>query len=142
MPTTLASATNVALTPIGSGNFLSPIPSLIVIIGFIPSLYQFLVNLCSISHFFPGLTPVKVALTSWFEVGSNSATLLDPASEAAAFFIRFDQPKTNDLDPLDFWGAGTPYVDFHGFWVLGECITHLQTFYNSHRDLMQRFLFG
>jgi len=56
-----------------------------------------------------------VASTSQFEVGSSSVTVPDLASEAVTFFARFDLPKTNDLDPSDFWGARAPYVDFHGF---------------------------
>ena len=57
---------------------------------------------CYISCFFPGPTPVKVPPSSWFEVGSSSTTIPDPLSKAATFFIRFDQPETNDLDPADF----------------------------------------
>ena len=41
-----------------------------------------------------------------FEVGSSSTTVPDPVSEAAAFFVRFNQPKVNDFDPADFWGSG------------------------------------
>ena len=67
--------------------------------------------------------------SSWFKVGSSSATVPDLASE------------TNDLDPVDFWGARALYVDFHGFRVLGECIPHLKAIYNSCADLMQGFLF-
>lgn len=59
---------------------------------------------------------------SQFEVGSNSTIVLDPASVAMAFFTRFDQPKVNDLDPADFWGVRSPYVDFHGFRVLGSVL--------------------
>ena len=43
-----------------------------------------------------------VAPSSRFEVGSNSATVPNPASKTAAFFIQFDQAETNDLDPVDF----------------------------------------
>ena len=64
--------------------------------------------------------------SSRFEVGSNSATVLDLVSEAATFFIRFEQPETSNLDPTDFWGAGSPYGDFHGFRVLEECISRLE----------------
>ena len=102
IPTAFTSATHVAPTPMGSGNFPSLVPSLIFIIGLIPLLRLFLVNLYSISYFFPGPTPVEVTPSSWFEVGNSSATVLDPASEAAAFFIRFDQPEANDLDPAGF----------------------------------------
>ena len=72
------------------------------IIGPIPLLYLFLVNLCSISYFFPSPTPVELARSSWFDVGNSSATVFDPASEAAAFFIQFGQSKANNLDPEDF----------------------------------------
>ena len=51
-------------------------------------------------------------------MGSNFATVPDLVSEAATFFTRFDQPKVNDLNPVDFWGSGPSYVDFHGFRVL------------------------
>ena len=72
-------------------------------------------NSCCALYFFSGSTFVEVALTSQFEVGSSSTTVPDLASEAASFFARFDLPETNDLDPLDFYGARAPYMDFHGF---------------------------
>ena len=58
--------------------------------------------------------PLTTAL-SQFEVGSSSATVPDLVSEATTFSTCFDQPEVNDLDPADFWGAGPPYVNFHGF---------------------------
>ena len=79
---------------------------------------------------------------SQFEVGSSSATVLDLASEVVAFFTRFDQPEVNDLDPADFWDAGSPYVDFHGFKVPGECVPHLEAIYRSRGDFMKGFLLG
>ena len=36
--------------------------------------------------------------SSQFEVGSNSATVSDPISEATTFFTHFDQPEVNDLN--------------------------------------------
>ena len=93
-------------------------------------------------YLFLGPTPIKVAPSFQFEVGSSSAIVPNPVSEAVAFFIRFDQPKTNDLDPSDFWGAKALYVDFHGFWILRECISHLEAVYNSRGDFIQGFLFG
>ena len=83
-----------------------------------------------------------MAPPSQFEVGSNSTIVPNPMSEAAAFFIRFDQPEVNDLELVDFWGAGAPYVDFHDFRVLGECIPLLEAVYNSRGDFMQGFLLG
>jgi len=83
-----------------------------------------------------------VAPTSWFEVGSSSATVPDPTSEAAAFFTRIDLPEINDLDLANFWGARAFYVDFHGFQVPEECITHLEAIYSNRGDFMQGFLFG
>ena len=77
-----------------------------------------------------------MALTSRFEVGSSFVTVPDLASEAVTFFARFDLLETNDLDPSDFWGVGAPYVDFNGFWVLEECISHLEAVYNSRGDFM------
>ena len=62
---------------------------------------------------------------SQFEVGSSSATILDPVSKATTFFVCFDQPEVNELDPVDFWGSGPPYVDFHGFRVPKDCASHL-----------------
>ena len=115
MPTALAFATPAAPTPTDLGTFFSCVPPLIFIIGFIPSLCLSLVNSRSISYYFSSPTPIEVASSSWFEVGSSSTTILDPVSEATTFFIQFDQPKTNDLDPTDFWDAGAPYVDFHDF---------------------------
>ena len=56
-----------------------------------------------------------MAPPSQFEVGSNSAIVPNPMSEVVAFFIRFDQSEVNDLELVDFWDAGAPYVDFHDF---------------------------
>ena len=142
--TTPTSAIPVAPTPMGPGNFLPLVLSSIkaFIIKSIPSFCLFLVNSCCALYFFSGSTFVEVALTSQFEVGSSSTTVPDLASEAASFFARFDLPETNDLDPSDFCGARAPYMDFHGFWVLGECITYLEEIYNSCRDFKQGFLFG
>ena len=47
-------------------------------------------------------------------------------SEVATFFTHFDQAETNNLDLSNFWGAGSPYVDFQGFQVLKECIACLE----------------
>ena len=75
-------------------------------------------------------------------MGSSSATVPDLVSKAAAFFTCFDQPEVNDLDPVNFWGVGSPYVDFHGFRVPNECFSHLEAIYRSHGDLMWGFLLG
>ena len=83
-----------------------------------------------------------MAPSSRFDAGNSFTTIPDPASQATTFLIRFDQPETNDLDLEDFWGDGPPYVDFHGFRVLGGCISHLEAVYNSHGDFMQGFIFG
>ncbi|XP_050271871.1 uncharacterized protein LOC126715345 isoform X2 [Quercus robur] len=90
----------------------------------------------------PGPILTGVAAPSQFEVDNNSTTVPDPASEAAAFFTRFDQPEVNDLDPADFWGARSSYVDFHGFRVPEECAPHLEGIYRSRGDFMRGFLFG
>ena len=73
---------------------------------------------------------------SQFEVGSSSATILDPISEVAAFFTHFDQPKVNDLDPADFWGSRPPYVDFHDFRIPEDCASHLEAVYSSCGDFI------
>ena len=39
-----------------------------------------------------------------FEVGSSSAIVSDPVSEAAAFFACFDQPEVNGLNLANFLG--------------------------------------
>ena len=99
MPTTPTSATPVTPTPMGhSGNFLSLASSLIFTVGFVLSLCLSLVNLCSTSYFFPGSTPFEVAQFYQFEISSSFATVFDPASKAATFFIEFNQLETNDLD--------------------------------------------
>ena len=74
-----------------------------------------------------------------FEVGRCSATILDPANEATAFFTRFDQPEVNDVDPIDFWGSRPPYADFHGFRVPEDCVSHLMMVHSNHGDFMQGF---
>ena len=77
-----------------------------------------------------------------FEVGSSSATIPDPANEAAAFFARFDLPEVNDLAPADFWGSGPPYVDFHGFRVPKDCVSHLVMVHSNRGDFIQGFCLG
>ena len=79
---------------------------------------------------------------SQFEVGSSSATIPDPVSGVAAFFTRFDQSKVNDLGLVEFWGSGPPYVDFHGFQVPEDCVSHLVIIYSSRGDFMQGFCLG
>ena len=72
-------------------------------------------------------------------MGSSFATILDPVSEAIAFFTCFDQLEVSDLDLAEFWGSGPPYVDFHGFRVPKDCASHLKVIYNSRGDFMQGF---
>ena len=72
------------------------------------------------------LTGPFLTAISQFEVGNSSAIVLDPVSEAAAFFARFDQPEVNDLDPSNFCGFKPPYVDFHGFKVPEDCASQLE----------------
>uniref|UniRef100_A0A7N2ME85 USP domain-containing protein n=1 Tax=Quercus lobata TaxID=97700 RepID=A0A7N2ME85_QUELO len=88
-----------------------------------------------------GSGPLPTA-PSQFEVGSSSATVSDPVSEAAAFFTRFDQPEINELDPSNFWGFGPSYVDFHGFRVPEDCVSHLVMIYSNRGDFMQGFRLG
>ena len=79
---------------------------------------------------------------SQFEVGSSSAIVPDPVREAATIFTRFDQLEVNDLNPMNFWGSGPPYVDFHGFRVPEDCASHLEAVYSSRGDFMQGFRLG
>ena len=74
-------------------------------------------------------------------MGNSSAIVLDPVSKATTFFTRFDQPEVNDLDLADFWGARSPYVDFHSFRVSEECFSHLEVVYSNLENFMQGFLF-
>ena len=76
---------------------------------------------------------------SQFEVGSSSVTIPDLANEVATFFTRFDQAEVNDLGLADFWGSGPPYVDFHGFRVPKDHVSHLVMIYSSRLDFMQGF---
>ena len=92
-----------------------------------------------VSCFLLGLLPI---VPSQFEVGSSSAAVPDPVSEAATFFAHFDQLVVNDLDPADFWGFGPSYVDFHGFRVPQDCVSHLEAVYSSWGDFMQGFYLG
>ena len=79
---------------------------------------------------------------SQFEVGSSSVTVPDLVNEVATFFARFDQLEVNEFDPVDFWGSGPPYVDFHGFRVPKDCASHLEAVYSSRGDFMQGFRLG
>ena len=47
------------------------------------------------------LGPLPTVL-SQFKVGNSSDTVPDPVGEAATFFVHFDQPQINDLDPANF----------------------------------------
>ena len=75
-------------------------------------------------------------------MGNSSDTVPDPVGEAATFFVHFDQPQINDLDPTDFWVSGPPYVDFHGFRVPQDCVSHLEAVFSSRGDFMQGFRLG
>ena len=83
------------------------------------------------SPFIVGLLPT---IPSQFEEGSSSAAVPD---DAASFFVRFDQPEVNDLGPAEFWASGPPYVDFYGFRVPEDCVSHLVMIYNSHGNFMR-----
>ena len=117
MPTTPISVASATPTLVGPGNFLTLTLSSIktFIIAFISFLRLLLTGFCCALCSLLGSSLVEVASTFWFEIGSNSATIPNPVSEAAAFFTCFDQVETNDLDLLDFWGVRSPYVDFHAF---------------------------
>ena len=86
-----------------------------------------------------GLLPT---VPSQFEVDSSSVTVPDPMSEVAAFFAHFDQIEVNDLDLADFGGSGPPYMDFHGFKVPQDRVSHLEAVDNSRGDFMLGFRFG
>ena len=79
---------------------------------------------------------------SQFEVGSSSVTIPDLAHEATAFFTCFYQLEVNDLGPADFWGSGPPYLDFHGFQVPEDCVSHLVMVHSNCGHFMQGFHLG
>ena len=81
-------------------------------------------------------------VTSQFEVGNSSATVPDLVGEVVALFARFDQSEINNLDPIDFWGSSSPYVDFHGFKVPQDYVSHLEVVFSNRGDFMQGFHLG
>ena len=144
MLTSPISAVPTALTLMGLGNFLTFVLSStkIFIIALISFLLLFVTGLCCTSCSLSGSSLIEVAPTFRFEVGSSFATIPNPVSKAAIFFTRFNHVETNDLDPSDLWGVRSLYVDFHGFRVPEECITHLEAVYSNCGDFMQGFLLG
>ena len=75
-------------------------------------------------------------------MGNSSTTVSDPTNDAVTFFARFDQPKINDLGSADFWASGPPYVDFYGFRVPRDCVSHLVMIYNNRGNFKQEFRLG
>ena len=82
------------------------------------------------------------SVPSQFKVGSSFATILDPVGEAATFFVHFDQLEINDLDPANFWTFDPLYVNFHGFRIPQDCVSHLEAVFSSQGDFMQGFCFS
>ena len=119
-------------------------PSEIFLPLFLSSSFFFFRKSCSSYAlcFFFSLIGTLLTASFQFEVGSSSATILDPVQEAATFFARFDQPKVNDLGSADFWGSGPPYADFHGFRVPEDCVSHLVMVHCNCGDFMQEFRLG
>lgn len=66
------------------------------------------------------MTPIEVAPSSQFEVGSNFATTLDLTSKADAFFLRFEQLKTNDLILQSFGVLELLTLMFMAFGFMGS----------------------
>ena len=83
------------------------------------------------SPFIAGLLPT---ILSQFEAGSSSYVAVP--DDTASFFVRFDQPEVNDLGSVEFWASGPPYVDFYGFRVPEDCVSHLVMIYSSHGNFM------
>ena len=107
MPTIPTSTVPITPTPIGPSSLLIFVFSSIkiFIIALISSLRSFFTGLCYTLCSLPSLSPVEVALTFRFENGSSSATIPDPVSEVVAFFTRFNQAETNNLDPIKLMGC-------------------------------------
>ena len=78
-------------------------------------------------------------IPSQFKAGSSSAAV---PNDAASFFVRFDEPEVNDLGPANFWASGPPYVDFYGFRVPEDCVSHLVMLYSRHGNFMREFRLG
>ena len=72
-------------------------------------------------------------------MGSSSTAVLN---DAATFFAHFDQPEVNDLGLADFWASVPPYMDFYGFRVPEDCVSHLVMIYSSRGNFMQAFRLG
>ena len=72
-------------------------------------------------------------------MGNNSTAIPD---DATTFFARFDQLEVNDLGPANFWASGPPYVDFYGFRVPEDYVSHLVMIYSGHGNFMQEFRLG
>ena len=88
---------------------------------------------------FPFLIGPLPTIPSQFEVSSSSAAIPD---DVATFLTCFDQPEVNDLGPVYFWASGPPYVDFYGFRVPENCVSHLVMIYSRHGNFMQEFHLG
>ena len=136
IPIVLVFAAPITLILAGPGKFPFPFIFSFIFFEFVLSRSWLLI---SPRAFLIGPLPTA---PSQFEVGSSSTTIPDPASEAAIFFAHFDQPEVNDLSPVDFWAFGPTYVDFHGFRVPEDCVSHLVMVYGSHGDFMQGFRLG
>lgn len=83
-----------------------------------------------------GPLPAERTPGAVFDTGSNSAIATDPVDKATTFFTHYEQVEMNDFDLVDFWGIGPPYVDFHGYQVLEDCLENLKVVYRNHRDFM------
>ena len=83
-----------------------------------------------------GPLPAERTPGAVFDTGSNSAIATDPVDKATTLFTRYEQVEMNDFDLVDFWGIGPPYVDFHGYQVLEDCLENLKVVYRNHRDFM------
>ena len=138
VPTVLVYAKPVAPILGNFGNF----PSLLISSSFSASLFFschffFHFALRSPPPFF--LIGPLSTIPSQFEASSSSAAVSD---DAASFFVRFDQPEVNNLGPVDFWASGPPYVDFYGFRVPKDYVSHLMMIYSRHSNFMQEFRLG
>lgn len=92
VPITLISTLATSPIPAGPGNFLTLVSSSIQNFVIVPiSFLRFLTRglYCPL-NLLSGPSPTEVALTSWFEIGSSSATIPIPVSEASTVFARFE----------------------------------------------------
>lgn len=118
VPTTPISVVHTTPIPTSPGNFLTLVPFFNQIFFFfvimpISFLCLLVKGLYCALNLYSSPSPAEVALITRFKISSSSTTVLGPVNEDAAFFARFEQVKTNDLNSavlecwISLWLLGT-----------------------------------